>query len=207
MRTIRIVGVVLLVGTVIGGLIWGAWYLEEYSKRIRTVVVERPGGDLFAIEIEEREGPIVFVQCDEDEFEESFAAFRKFLNVEGTPLAVPGGPMLIAQAPTEVSEELKPAQRAAIEILKRHAPRRIILLAHSDCLLYDTVAAWQDRLDSVKQKQFDDLKRTVAVIERWLPHTKVEVYYALRDGKQIRFNPVDLSPRAGPSERGSLEGR
>lgn len=192
---------------VLGGLIWGAWYIEEYSKRIKTVVVERPGGDLFIIETKERQGSTVFIQCDEDEFEDAFKQFRRFLNVEGPPLSVPGGAMLLAQAPTEVSDKLKPAQRAAIEILKRHSPRRIILLAHSDCLLYDTVGAWQDQLDLVTQKQFEDMRRAVAVIKRWLPNTEVEVYYALRDGHRLRFNPVNLTPRVDSTELRPSEGQ
>lgn len=202
---LKVMFVALIVIGAIGGLIGGAWYLENYSKRIKTVVVERPGGDLFVIESEERKGSTVFIQCDEDEFEDAFKAFRRFLDVEGPPLTIPGGPMLIARAPTEVPNELKPAQRATIEILKRHAPTRIILLAHSDCLLYDTVAAWHNELGRVKEKQFEDLRRAVAALKLWLPNTKVEVYYALRDGKRLRFNPVDIMEHRRPMEGGPVE--
>lgn len=193
----KFVGITLLVILVLGGFIWGSYWLEDYSKRIKTVVIERPGRDLFEIEFEEQEGPTVFVQCDEDEFEEGFREFRRFLHIKEPPLTIPGGPMLLAQLPTQVSEDLKPVQRTAIELLKRYSPSRIILLAHSDCLLYDTVAAWQNELDAVKDKQFEDMERAVAAIRRWLPNTKVEVYYAFRDGKRLRFNPVDLTPHAG----------
>lgn len=199
--------VVLAIFASLGGILWGAYYLEDYKKRIKTVVVERPDGDLFVIETKERKGPTVLIQCDEDNFEDAFKAFRRFLGVESVPLTVPGGPMLLAQLPAEVSEDLRPAQRAAIEVLKRYSPSKIILLAHSDCLLYDTVAAWQDQLDRVKEKQFEDMQKAVAAIKRWLPHTQVEVYYALKDGDKLRFNPVDLTSRVGSTEIAPIEGR
>lgn len=199
--TVKVVSVVVFVSLALGGLIGGSWWLEDYSKRINTVVVEQPGGHLFIVEVEEKEGGTVFIQCDEDEFEDAFKQFRRFLNVKEPPLAVPGGPMVIAHAPAEVSKKLQPAQRALIEVLKRHSPRRIILLAHSDCLLYDTVAAWQNELNDVKRRQFEDLRRAVEALRKWFPKSEVQVYYALKDGKKLIFNPADLEHIAGPPEQ------
>lgn len=203
--TAKVVGAVLLAGAFIVGLIGLAWWLEEYSKRIKTMVVEQPGGHLFIIEMEEKEGGTAFIQCDEEEFEDAFKQFRRFLNVKEPPLSIPGGPMVVAHTPIEVSPELKPAQRALVEVLKRHSPRRVILLAHSDCLLYDTVAAWQDKLGTVKQRQFEDLKQAVAVLKRWLPNSSVEVYYALKDGKRLLFNPVNLAMAGVPAGQKSVQ--
>lgn len=202
--TAKIAGVILLVSSALGGLIAGSWWLEEYSKRIHTVVVEQPGGHLFIVEVEEKEGGTVFIQCDEDEFEDAFKQFRRFLNVKEPPLSIPGGPMVIARAPAEVSEKLQPAQRALIEVLKRHSPRRIILLAHSDCLLYDTVAAWQNELNDVKRRQFEDLRRAVEALQKWFPKSEVQVYYALKDGKKLIFNPADIEHIARPPEHESI---
>lgn len=204
--TAKYVGIGLLVVLTVGGVIFGAWRLEEYSKQIKTVVVEQPGGHMFVVELEEKDGGTVFIQCDEDEFEEAFTQFRRFLNIEGPPLSVPGGPMILAQAPTKLVKDLQPAQRALIEILRRHSPRRIILLAHSDCLLYDTMAAWQDQLSSVKGRQFDDLRQAVSAIKTWLPKSEVQVYYALKDGKVLKFNPADLTVRPTPGERAPISG-
>jgi len=86
-----------------------------------------------------------------------------------------------------VAEELQPAKRAAIEYLKRHAPRRVILVAHSECLLYDTIAAWQDDLDAVKRRQHEHLVAARDAIRKWFPTTEVELYYADKDGNRLTF--------------------
>ena len=203
-KTLRIGAIVLLVCAVSGGLIYGAWWLEEYSKQIRTVVVEQPDGHIFAVEMDEKEGGTVFIQCDEEEFEEAFAKFRRFLNVDDAPLSIPGGPMGVAHIPAEVPSDLEPAKRALVEVLKRHSPKRVVLLAHSDCLLYDTVAAWNNQLDAVKERQSEDLKRAVRTLKQWLPKSEVQVYYARRENNQLRFmqvDPKDLAVQIGAGPR------
>lgn len=174
------------------GLIYGAWALEESSKAIRTVVIEQPDNHLFAVKIDEGEGETILVQCNEDRFEEAFQHFGRFLGVKETPLNLIGGPLVLAHLPSEVPDKLKPVKRVAVEFLKRHSPRRIILVAHSECLAYDTIAAWQNRLTEVQNRQREDMKLAVAVLKSWFPKSEIQAYYANKEGQTLRFDPVTI---------------
>jgi len=192
MKTLLIVlgGLALL-----GAMIYGAWALEESSKTIKTVVIEQPGNHLFVVQMDEGEGETVLIECNEDRFEEAFGHFAKFLGVKSTPLNVIGGPMIVAHLPAEAPEKLKPVKRVAVEFLKRHSPRRIILLAHSECLAYDTIAAWENRLDEVQNRQLADVRRSVAVLRSWFPKSEIQVYYAKKQGNTVAFDQVPVDEK------------
>ena len=179
----------LLVALFTAGIIWIAWELEEGKKPVRTRVVGETNPGEFVVEMEEQESFDLIVHCDEERFEDPFEEFTEHVDLESPypPLKVPGGPMVIALADLELPEELQPAKRAAIEYLKRHAPRRVILVAHSECLLYDTIAAWHDDLDAVKRRQHEDLIAAGDAIKKWFPNTEVELYYADKDGNRLTF--------------------
>jgi len=184
-----VVVLTLLFAVATAGAIWIAWELEERQKPVRTRVVGETEQGEFVVEMEEQESFDLIVHCDEERFEDAFEEFTEHVDLESPypPLRVPGGPMVIALADLELAEELQPVKRAAIEYLKRHAPRRVILVAHSECLLYDTIAAWQDDLDSVKRRQHEHLIAARDAIHKWFPATEVELYYADKDGNRLTF--------------------
>jgi hypothetical protein len=184
--------VTLLLGAVTGAAIWIAWELEEGKKPVRTEVVGETDEGHFVVEMKEQESFDLIVHCDEEKFQEAFEEFTDHVDVESPypPLRVPGGPMVIALADLELPEKLQPAKRAAVEYVKRHAPRRVILVAHSECLLYDTIAAWQDDLDAVKTRQHEHLIASRNVIKQWFPDAEVELFYADRSGDRLTFYPM-----------------
>jgi len=176
----------------VAGVLWIAWELEEGKKPVRTEVVGETDEGHFVVEMKEQERFDLIVHCDEEKFQDAFEKFTDHVDVESPypPLRVPGGPMVIALADLELPEELQPAKRAAIEYVKRHAPRRVILVAHSECLLYDTIAAWQDDLDAVKLRQHEHLIAARNVIKQWFPTTEVELFYADKVGDRLTFYPM-----------------
>lgn len=191
MRSRNLILGTLVVVVISALLLYAAWALEEAKKSVRTVVIKNPSGnDLFVVELQEKQEGDILIQCNEERFQDAFGHFRKFLGVDTEPVAVPGGAMLLALPPTEVPEDLQPAKRVLVEVLKRHSPRRVILIAHSECLLYDVLAAWQDRLDEVKGRQETDLRRATDTIKTWFPNTEVDVFYAQKDGDKLLFNPL-----------------
>lgn len=174
-------------------LLYAAWALEEAKKSVRTVVIQNPSGnDLFVVELQEKQEGDIVIQCNEERFQDAFGHFRKFLRVDTEPISVPGGAMLLALPPTEVPEDLQPAKRVLVEMLKRHSPHRVILIAHSECLLYDVLGAWQDRQGEVRGRQEEDLRRAMDTIRTWFPKTEVGVFYALKEGDHLVFNPLPL---------------
>lgn len=183
--------IVLLAVALVAAVLWGTWAYEESKKPIKTVVLKGQSDDFFVVTVKHKEGADMVIQCDEDDFQEAFERFRSFLGVKALPIKVPGGAMFFAMSPTEVPEKLEPAKRAVIEFLKRHTPRRVILIAHSDCLLYDMAAAWQDRSREVEDRQKADLRAAREVIRTWFPNTQsVEIYYAQKRGDTLAFNPL-----------------
>ena len=179
----------VLISLITAGVIWLAWELEESKKPVRTRVVGETEAGEFVVEMKEQESFDLIVHCDEARFEDAFEEFAEHTQIESPypPLRVPGGPMVIALADLELPEDLQPAKRAAIEYLKRHAPRRVVLVAHSECLLYDTIAAWQDDLDAVKRRQHEHLVAARDAIQKWFPTTEVELFYADKDGNRLTF--------------------
>lgn len=181
-------------------VVYLAWVLEASQKGVKTVVIKKPPNDsLFAVEFyRDRKGKDVIIQCDEKDFQDAFTYFAKFLRVKAKPIRVPGGAMLLAKIPTgDVPAILQPAKRAILESLKDFLPRRIILLAHSECYLYEVAAAWQNNLEEVKAKQIHDLKTAKDTLEVWFPKAKIEVYYAQKEGNILKFNQLFKEKKGG----------
>lgn len=158
-----------------GFLFWGAFALEEGEKGKKIVAAQAEDGS-FVVEVSEKPRAVVMVQCNEEEFQEAFARFQRHLRIDEVPLAVPAGPKWFA-LPEKLPEEVEPAKRVLVEWLKRHAPRRFVLLAHADCLLYDVVAAWQGKKDEVKRRQEKDMLEAERFLRAWFRETPVERYY------------------------------
>lgn len=183
--------IVVLALALVGAILWGSWAYEESKKPVKTVVLKGDTSDFFVVTVKHKEGNDVLIQCDEDDFREAFEKLRNFLGVEVEPIEVPGGAMFFALPPTEVPEKFEPAKRAVIEFLKRHSPRRVILIAHSECLLYDVIGAWANQAPKVENRQKADLARAREAIRTWFPKTKsIEIYYAGKRGDTLAFNPL-----------------
>ncbi len=195
-RALLVVGAIVLVAASSAALLYAAWALEESRKAVRTIVVKNPEGeDAFVVELKEREGEDLIVHCTEDHFQDAFGHFARFLGIDSPPIDAPGGVMLLGRVPEDVPEALRPAKRTLVEVLKRHSPRRVVLVAHSECLLYDAIAAWQDDLDAVKGRQELDLIQARKVIRSWFPKAQVEVYYAMKKDGRLAFNPLMLEEK------------
>ncbi|TSC82723.1 MAG: hypothetical protein G01um101420_81 [Parcubacteria group bacterium Gr01-1014_20] len=187
----KTVVIAVLALALVGAILWGSWAYEESKKPVQTVVLKSQTNDLFVVTVKHKEGDDILIQCNEDDFKEAFEKFRNFLGVKVEPIEVPGGAMFFAIPPTEVPEKFEPAKRAVIEVLKRHSPRRVILIAHGDCLLYDVVGAWNNQPDEVESRQKADLARAREVIRTWFPKTQaIEIYYATKRGDTLAFNPL-----------------
>jgi hypothetical protein len=172
-------------------ILYGASRLDEKGRP--TDVAKSSGEkDLFVVEVKEEQRPTVVIECDEGVQADANARFREFLGVTGPPLSIPGGPMLLARLPEELSEEHGPLARSAIEVLKRYSPDRVVLVAHSDCLLYDVAGAYMDLKEFVPVAQETDLAKAAKHVRSWLPRARIEAYYGRKDGSRIRFNPVAL---------------
>lgn len=192
-RTLITIAVIVAL-TLSGMALYLAWEIEESSNPVRTVIVEDlEEKGVFTVEIREQEGQDFIVYCDEERFQEAFSMFADHVGVETEPLRVPGGPMVLAFADVTVPENFQPAYRTLVQMLKRHAPSRVVLVSHSECLLYDSIAAWQNNLAAVRDRQQQDLIAAQKALRAWLPRTEVEVYYADKRGTQLKF--LRISPR------------
>lgn len=134
----------------------------------------------------------LLLTCSEEIMNKPIAAFARWLKIEGPPLQVPSGHLLIPQLNTiEIGEEFKPAQRVVRELLKRHSPRKVVLVAHTNCVYYDTMAAWQDSLATVRQKQVDDLRATAKLVREWLVTSEVQTYLAEEENGKLVFHKIN----------------
>jgi len=187
--TLRRVLVGFLVLAIVGGFILGAWILEGGT------FISKPGAKAssgeFVADLPPRVGIDLVLQCNEEFFQEAYQRFRKeHLGIETDPIAVPGGVKALSAIQGNLPKELEPVKRAIVEALKRHSPRRVVLTAHSQCLIYDVIAAWQNKGDEVKARQLDDLQTARAIIRSWFPNAQVDIYYAQQDGNRLRFQPI-----------------
>lgn len=183
--------VVICVASILifGCLIWLAWELEEAREPIRTDVLGADEHGNFVVRLREQDRYDLILHCDEEKFQEAFEAFKNNLEIDDSypPLKVPGGPMVVALADELLPENLIPAKNAAVEYLRRHAPEKVVLVAHSDCLLYDTISAWRDNLEEVTMVQHKHLVMARNVIREWFPDSEVYLYYAEMKGEELTF--------------------
>lgn len=149
-------------------------------------------GHVLVVDLEPVQRGDYIVTCDEARYQKSFEKFRQFVKVDSPLLVVPGGPMVVALADLELTVELQAPRRVIIEVLKRHAPNRIVLMAHEGCLVYDSIGAWHGDSTGVRNLQIVHLLQAKDVLQTWLPHTRVELYYGENTGEnQIGFLPVN----------------
>lgn len=172
-------------------VLWGAWVLESSSSQESA---ERGNETEFAYKLLPETDDAhsdVLIGCNEDVVETPNAEFAKWKGLEGVPLALPGGPMTVARLnDVTVNGQFKPAQRAAVEVLKRHSPRRIVLVAHTMCLYYDTIAAWNNSLPQVRERQVKDMDVALRLLREWFPQAEISGYMAEEKNRTLFFRPV-----------------
>lgn len=184
---IAVLGVIFVL--VVGGVLYGAWSLDSGSRKEQVQVAVNQEFK-YPLEHTEAVGNVV-IACSEEVMNKPIAAFARWLKLDGPPIQVPSGHMLIPQLNNvEIGEEFKPAQRVVVELLKRATPKRIVLVAHTNCVYYDTVAAWQNNLSAVRAKQVEDLKSTAKLVHEWLPKATVELYLAEEENDQLVFHKI-----------------
>jgi hypothetical protein len=168
------------------GLLVLAWHADESIKPVKTTVVEEINDDgSLTVDIRSQQEGEWIISCSEKHFHGAHEHVDKPL------LDAPGGPMLVALADFEVREELQAPKRVLIEILKRHSPERIVLVAHEECLIYDSIGAWKDQPEIVRELQLKHLRQARDVLKEWFPKTEVQIYYGEKLGEtQLRFFPV-----------------
>lgn len=180
--------IIAVVGTTL--LIWAASSLDSSKSHrasakgdnVPTLIVDLP-----AVKQDD-----LLICCNEAEYQSAFARLQTFVRIPlGSSFAFPGGPLLITIGDIKLSSDLQAPKRALIEVLKRHSPHRVVLVAHDGCLYYDTIAAWLNDPAHVRQRAYADLDKARTVITTWFPGATVEVWYGERLAtQQMRFRPV-----------------
>ena len=165
-----------------------AWQLDDGMQLVQISVLEQSEEEgRLVIQMEERLGEDFIVLCPEERFQEAFAELRSFVNVSTEPLHFPGGPMVLSFADFEVPESLESARSVLQNFLQRFSPGRIVLVSHSECLYYESLAIFGNNLYGVRERQIRDLEKARTAILQWLPNTEVELYYADKDGERLTF--------------------
>ena len=175
---------------VVGAGLWGVWAFESGSAANGAA---DSGEFSYQLPQKASDGTDILLMCAEDVLAEPADAFSKWLKLDGIPLRMPGGALLLARLnDVTLDQSLKPAQRAAVEILKRHSPRRVVLVAHTNCIYYDTLAAWNNSVAGVRRRQIADMRTTMGVLHEWFPRADVSGYLAEEDGNhRLVFHSVD----------------
>ena len=180
----------VLVLVVVGGLA-GIWVFES-----RSAAKDDAASGEFSYQLPQKANdasPDILIVCPEDVLTEPVDAFSKWLKLAGFPLKIPGGVMLLARLnDVTLDESLKPAQRAAVELLKRYSPRRVVIVAHTYCIYYDTLAAWNNNLGDVRRRQIADMRASMSVLQAWFPRAEISGYLAEEDGNhRLVFHSAD----------------
>lgn len=187
----RSIGLIIAALAAVVGILSVAWIMDPASARERAA--QKAGAEFSYKLLPNKNTAIsdVLIGCSEDHLTTPNKEFAKWKGLQGTPLALPGGPLALAHLEDlQVSEQFKPAQRAAVELLKRHSPKRIVVVAHSMCLYYDTMAAWSNSLSQVRERQVTDMHRALHLLREWFPQAEVSGYMADEEDRVLFYRPV-----------------
>ncbi len=188
--------VVLVIIGVVAIALWGAWRLE--SKSGANVSNQVPGAE-FSYKLPQQTASDVgdvLITCTEDVMDAPSGEFAKWLGLQGIPLELPGGPLSIARLSDSVTpdkalmELLNPFQRVAVEVLKRHTPRKVVLVTHDMCIYYDALAAWQNNLSQVQARQRSDMSAALNTLRLWFPQAEISGFVASIDGQKLTFHKL-----------------
>jgi len=182
---------VIIMVAIAGVLIWGAWHLEEEQEPVETRVLDESKDEgRLTLEMKESHGGEYILQCTEDRFEKPFDELASFVGIHTEALLAPGGPMVLAWADYDVPEELRSAHEVVRTFLRQYSPERVVLVSHSECVYYDGIASVIGD-ENVEDRQLRDLQSARQTIERWLPGTKVELYFGKKEGSRLIFSRID----------------
>jgi hypothetical protein len=186
-RVIKVVAITV----VIAGILWATWIFDSSSAQENSKQEE---GVEFAYKLPkeaDRAHSDVLIYCNEDAMKEPTAEFAKWKGLQGIPFTLPGGPLAIARLnDVTVSEYFKPAQRTAVEVLKRYSPERIVLVTHTMCLYYDSIAAWNNSLPQMRERQTKDMEASLQLLREWFPKAEILTYLAEEENKTLFFRPL-----------------
>lgn len=194
-KVLVIITILLAIGATVG-LLMLAWQADLSKKPVKTTVVTENNDDgSLTVEIKSQQHGEHIVCCNEKHFTEAFEQLKDFVDVKDNTLRAPGGAMLLALADRDLNEELQAPKRVLIEVLKRHSPKRVVLVAHEECLIYDSIGAWRDRPEEVKALQIQHLLQAKELLNEWFPKTEVELYYGEKVSEtNLRFYPIVGDP-------------
>jgi hypothetical protein len=138
---------------------------------------------------EPRHPEAMAVYCSDGRFTD---AVEELLHGLGYPrldtLTMPGGPGLLDLASASFSE-LEAARRATTFLIRGHATKQVVLLAHAGCGYYANRYPL-DRKEQIIETQLTDLR----VASRWVKSTHdgvaVQLYFASVAEGRIHFNPI-----------------
>lgn len=104
-------------------------------------------------------------------------------------VALPGGPACLAGHPQAHLEEQGVVDELQF-LVKFHALKRIVLIAHSGCAFYASrLELKEPRLELVQRA---DLVRATAFVHRVTGLEAIEAYFARLDDKAVRFERVEV---------------
>ncbi len=104
-------------------------------------------------------------------------------------VALPGGPACLAGHPQAHLEEQGVVDELQF-LVKFHALKRIVLIAHSGCAFYAArLELKEPRLELVQRA---DLVRATAFVHRVTGLDAIEAYFARLDDKAVRFERVEV---------------
>lgn len=123
---------------------------------------------------------VLVLRCSDHRFQ---AGYDEFLNVHlklssnYDLLAIPGGPQCLTLA-EYLPKFAWAGWRWFRFLLEKHAPKRIVLIAHQDCGWYKKLPASLIRFTDLRNRQEDDLRRARNLLLREFSHLEVELYFA-----------------------------
>ena len=128
------------------------------------------------------------ILCSDNRFQAHFDQFLKEgLKVDSfARLALPGGPQFLLAGDLPMFEK---AGRRWVKFLTRQLNiRKIICLAHEDCLWYREISVGPLAISLLKDRQMSDLRRVRLVLQEMFPKIAVRMFYAdVKEEKKTAF--------------------
>jgi hypothetical protein len=130
------------------------------------------------LHVEEPE--VLVIRCSDHRFQaglEDFLNEHLKLDFNYDLLSIPGGPQCL------VLDSYLPklgwaGWRWSRFLLEKHAPKRMVLIAHQDCGWYKHLPEFISRTADMPKRQEEDLRKARDHLLREFPHLQVDLYFA-----------------------------
>lgn len=136
---------------------------------------------------------VLVIRCSDHRFQAGFEEFlnnRLKLDSNYDLLAIPGGPQCLALA-SYLPKFGWAGWRWSRFLLEKHAPKRIVLIAHQDCGWYKHLPEFISRMADIPKRQQEDLRKARELLLREFPHLPVDLYHAgWDDDGHVTMTPV-----------------